>query len=197
MVRFVHGDGPVNKHENLFVFKSKGPKILAKLFENLCFGFLLVLSICVYLIQQHGDTWLKQYRFGIFVVFVSTIVIGFLTPKILYSLIVISKTGLLIDFETVEKVWESNRSNNTRHAMEIIDALNLDYVMNSLNTKGETYWRHLVGKLKTSPLAVQEQMSEVWRSLDGRKKGYIGMEKILRYISSQGLQFSNNKKIKV
>ncbi|BAM42091.1 conserved hypothetical protein [Theileria orientalis strain Shintoku] len=196
LTKLVHGDAPVNKHEDLFLFKSKGPKILVKLFELICFSLMIILAIWVYLVQQHQNTWLIHFRFGNPIILCNLGVVAFLIPKILYSLIVVGKTGLLIELDTLEKVWESNRSNNTRHAMELIDALNLDAVETSLKRNGDTYWRHLLAKLKTSPLAVQKQMNDIWCSLDSKKKGVIGMTKILRFMSSQGLQITNKKRIK-
>ncbi|UKK02702.2 hypothetical protein MACK_002798 [Theileria orientalis] len=196
LTKLVHGDAPVNKHEDLFLFKSKGPKILVKLFELICFSLMIILAIWVYLVQQHQNTWLIDFRFGNPIILCNLGIVAFLIPKILYSLIVVGKTGLLIELDTLEKVWESNRSNNTRHAMELIDALNLDAVETSLKRNGDTYWRHLLAKLKTSPLAVQKQMNDIWCSLDSKKKGVIGMTKILRFMSSQGLQITNKKRIK-
>ncbi|AFZ81455.1 uncharacterized protein BEWA_008660 [Theileria equi strain WA] len=194
--KLIKEDSPATKHENLFYLKSKGPVVLLKLFEITCYTFLIILSLWVYLIQQHSETWLTTFRVGNAIMGGSLLVISGLVPKVFYSLIVVSKTGMMVDLNTLSTVWESHKSNNTRHAIELIDALNLDSVVSSITRNGDTYWRHLLAKFRTSPLAIQKQIYEMWNALDNKGRGVIDMPQILRFISSQGIKTSPKKRIR-
>ncbi|KAK2198398.1 EF-hand domain pair [Babesia duncani] len=193
---FYNGLEATNNHENLFIFKSRGPVVAFKFFEVTTFSFLMLLSFWAYLVQQHRETWLKSYIWGNYMIACCFLCNAVLLPKLLYSIIIVTKTGMLIDVDMVEIVYESRKSENTKHAIELIDALNLDGAYAYIINRGDEEWRDLLVQLKTCPSGVQKHLDVIWCQLDAKKEGYISASKAMQFLSSQGIVTNPHKRAK-
>ncbi|KAK1938552.1 putative membrane protein [Babesia divergens] len=180
--RWMCGYGATNAHENLFWLKQNGPVVMHKLFEALIFCHLILISVWSYNLK--GEPLLVFEGYSDVIPIPATILIMYLLPKILYSLMVVTKCGAMIDFELLEKVLISSKNENSKNSVQLIDALAIEAAKFALQKGGDNHWKILLAKQKTLSDSITRELVTQWEFMKG-SDDKIGRNHLIKYIQSQ------------
>ncbi|KAK1442563.1 hypothetical protein BgAZ_300810 [Babesia gibsoni] len=169
-------------HERIFWFGENGPAVLQNLYEVFFFCQLILLSVWLYNVKNQPYMAFRSFEDLVPLFLTLTIIIWL--PCILYSLVVVSRCGGLIDRDLLELVINTSRIEDSKHAIQLIDVLAVESVRNYLERGGEESWKALLGKHKTLPDKVIAQVATEWDVLRN-KYDRVELDQVSKYIISQ------------
>ncbi|GIX65233.1 uncharacterized protein BcabD6B2_46680 [Babesia caballi] len=181
MQSWLCGDRAINAHENLFWLKQNGPIVLQKTFETLLFCHLMILSVWSYCLKSKPSMMFDDFKTAS--PLIATLVIICLVPKILYSLVIVTRCGSLIDFDLLDKVLRSQKNENAKNTAQLIDALAMEAVRFAFEKDGDVHWRKLLAKQKALPEGITNQLKSHWDSMRSRD-GHLNLQKSIKYLQS-------------
>ncbi|RQX74786.1 putative transmembrane protein [Toxoplasma gondii CAST] len=184
---FLRGTTLPNKHQQLFCFWANGPNIVLRAVEASFFCQLLVLAWWVQLFRSHPATWLNFCWWGNVVVVLCAGLQFALLKSVVYTVLLALNSGMLVDPELLEKVWDLQRAENVRRTAELIDALRVQSTLFAISEGGDMFWRQLLIRSKGASRQAQEQRLSLWAALDEEHQGEISRAKIFKFLTSQGL----------
>ncbi|KEP59883.1 UNVERIFIED_CONTAM: hypothetical protein HHA_230350 [Hammondia hammondi] len=184
---FLRGTTLPNKHQQLFCFWANGPNIVLRAVEASFFCQLLVLAWWVQLFRSHPATWLNFCWWGNVVVVLCAGSQFALLKSVVYTVLLALNSGMLVDPELLEKVWDLQRAENVRRTAELIDALRVQSTLFAISEGGDMFWRQLLIRSKGASRQAQEQRLSLWAALDEEHQGEISRAKIFKFLTSQGL----------
>ncbi|CBZ53303.1 hypothetical protein NCLIV_030900 [Neospora caninum Liverpool] len=184
---FLWGTTLPNKHQQLFCFWANGPNIVLRAVEASFFCQLLVLAWWVQLFRSHPATWLTFCWWGNVVVVACAAIQFALLKSVVYTVLLALNSGMLVDPELLEKVWDLQRAENVRRTAELIDALRVQSTLFAISEGGDMFWRQLLIRSKGASRQAQEQRLTLWAALDEEHQGEINRAKIFKFLTSQGL----------
>ncbi|PFH38737.1 hypothetical protein BESB_010790 [Besnoitia besnoiti] len=184
---FVWGTTLPNKHQQLFWFWANGPTMMLRAVEATFFCQLLVLAWWVQLFRSHPATWLTFCWWANPVIALCALLQILLLKSVVYTILLALNSGMLIDPELLEKVWDLQRAENVRRTAELIDALRVQSTLFAISEGGDMFWRQLLIRSKSATRQVQEQRLSLWAGLDEEHHGEINRAKISKFLTSQGL----------
>ncbi|GBE61821.1 rhoptry neck protein 11 [Babesia ovata] len=179
---WICGDAAINAHENLFWLKQHGPIVLRKAFEALLFCHLMILSVWLYCLKNNAKAIIEDYDAA--APLVGTVIVAVLAPSMLYSLVIVTRCGNLIDYELLEKVLTSHKNENAKNALQLIDSLAMEAIIFALEKGGDDQWRKLLAKQKALPDAITSQIKSHWNSMKN-VNDEIKFSALLKYLQSQ------------
>ncbi|PHJ14764.1 transmembrane protein, partial [Cystoisospora suis] len=133
-----------NKHQQLFCFWANGPSIVLRALEASFFCQLLVLAWWIQLFRSHPSTWLSLNWWGSLVVGLCAFIQFALLKSIVYTVLLALNSGMLVDPDLLEKVWDLQRAENVRRTAELIDALRVQSTLFAISEGGDIFWRQLL-----------------------------------------------------
>ncbi|XP_026191231.1 uncharacterized protein LOC34618402 [Cyclospora cayetanensis] len=148
---------------------------------------LIVLSWWIQLLRSHPATWLRISWWGNISVGVCALLHFGLLKNVLYSTVLALHSGMLVNHDLFEKVWEIQRAENVRRTAELVDGLRVQSTLFAINEGGEMFWKQMQIKALSVSRAVKEQMVVMWASLDEEHLGQIDRPKLFKFLKSQGL----------
>ncbi|EDO06100.2 putative integral membrane protein [Babesia bovis T2Bo] len=179
---WLFGEGAINAHQNIFWLKQYGPVALESIFGTLLFSHLLILSVWTYSLRYVGIQFLKDIRMS--TPLFATLLVLFLVPKMLYSLMVVTRCGHLINFELLESILLLQKTENAKNATELLDALSIESVRFAFVKGGDEYWRMLLAKQKALPPHINQRIKLHWESISSGK-ATVDNHKLAKYLSDQ------------
>ncbi|KAL8435118.1 hypothetical protein Efla_006339 [Eimeria flavescens] len=185
--RYFYGTTLPNKHQQLFCFWANGPNIVMRALEASYFCQLLVLAWWVQLLRSHPATWLRISWWGNIVVGLCALLHFGLLKQVLYTTLIALHSGMLVDNELLEQVWEIQRAENVRRTAELVDGLRVQSTLFAISEGGEMFWKQMKIKALSVSRPVREQMVAMWASLDEEHLGQIDRQKLFKFLRSQGL----------
>ncbi|ORM41499.1 uncharacterized protein BXIN_2591 [Babesia sp. Xinjiang] len=192
---WLFGEGTINAHQNIFLLKQYGPLVLQSTFGTVLFCHLMILAVWCYCLR-HGGTLLFEDVHVAAPLF-ATVLIICLVPKILYSLLVVTRCGHLIDFDLLDNILMTQKNENGKNAAQLIDALAMESVRFSLEKGGDDCWRMLMAKQKALPENITKQIRSHWDAIcSGHSK--VNVHQLVKYLQSQwgGSGTSNKHRMK-
>ncbi|GFE54464.1 rhoptry neck protein 11 [Babesia ovis] len=179
---WLFGDGALNAHQNIFWLKQYGPAALKNIFGTLLFSHLMILSVWMYCLKSNGSMMFQDI--SVAAPLLATAFIACLIPKMLYSLVVVTRCGHLIDFELLENILVLKKTENAKNATELIDALSIEAVRYAMVKGGDEYWRMLLAKQKALPPHINERIKGYWDSISNGQND-VKPQQVLKYLQSQ------------
>ncbi|KAL8269874.1 hypothetical protein Esti_006206 [Eimeria stiedai] len=151
--RYFYGTTLPNKHQQLFCFWANGPNIVMRALEASYFCQLLVLAWWVQLLRCHPATWLRISWWGNVAVGVCALLHFGLLKHVLHSTLIALHSGMLVNNELLEKVWEIQRAENVRRTAELVDGLRVQSTLFAISEGGEMFWKQMkIKKVSTPPV---------------------------------------------